>query len=72
MTTNRSATSRLASVGLLKPRLIWLRPRLGVFDIAGNDAMHMNYATIMCRHKKAPPVGLEPTIFGLEVRRLVH
>jgi hypothetical protein len=21
---------------------------------------------------KAPPVGLEPTIFGLEVRRLVH
>ena len=42
------------------------------FDIAGNDAMHMNYSRIMCRQKKAPPVGLEPTIFGLEVRRLVH
>ena len=23
-------------------------------------------------HKTASPVGLEPTIFGLEVRRLVH
>ena len=26
----------------------------------------------VARKHKSPPVGLEPTIFGLEVRRLVH
>jgi hypothetical protein len=24
------------------------------------------------KHKESPPAGLEPAIFGLEVRRLVH
>ena len=39
-------------------------PWVGVCDVAFAAASHAE--------AKTPPAGLEPAIFGLEVRRLVH
>ena len=45
-----------------------LRPSAPTPSSPSPEPMHSSF---MARNK-APPVGLEPTIFGLEVRRLVH
>ena len=40
--------------------------------VTRNNLASDSVALSAARINKAPPVGLEPTIFGLEVRRLVH
>jgi hypothetical protein len=46
------------------------RQRRGQTVAQANSSLLSGFA--ICWQNNTPPVGLEPTIFGLEVRRLVH